>query len=104
MNQTRQFSFLEHREELVFDTVKNYQIYSPHNNITKIIQSINRSQQRKKKLRKIKSQIQGLKDDVEKLKLLSQNQLISSSSPVSGTGPKSKYWSFLFGEENQRGR
>jgi len=99
--------------EVIFDSVMNFQIYFPHNNIKKIIENINKDKMKKNKIKEIQNQIEGLKAGVEKppttqpsfstipLPPVGQSP---SPSPVTGSQSpvnlKSKYWGMLFRVES----
>lgn len=51
-----------------FETVKNYPLYFPHNNITKIIESIEQQKIKKNKLQEIKMRVEDFKSEVGKMK------------------------------------
>jgi len=101
--------------EVIFDTVMNFQIYFPQNNITKIIENMNKERMKKNKIKEIQNQIEGLKAGVDKppsgqgsythipLPLPSAGQSPSASPVAAGQSPvnlKSKYWGMLFRVES----
>jgi len=54
-------------DDFVFDSVKNYRFYFPKNNITKIIENIEREVQAKKKLEDMKNQVEDMKSELGKV-------------------------------------
>ena len=69
-----------------FETVKNYPLYFPHNNITKIIESIEQQKLKRSKLRQIKR-------SVEEMKLEMSRMSISSLRRASAFSPRNNVMS-----------
>ena len=95
----------EDKDEIVFDALKNFPIYFPHNNIVKIIETTEQQLAKKNKLEEIKHQIEDLKVGVGRLlpsllKIKSSGNL-PRSYPKPTAAPKNKYWTLLFGDDEQ---
>jgi len=54
-------------EEFVFETVRNYRFYFPHNNISKIIEAQRREEEKIAKLQALKSHVEDIKLEASKI-------------------------------------
>jgi len=97
--------------EIIFDAVHNFQIYFPHNNVKKIIESITKLKEKKSKKKEIQNQIEGLKMGTERI-VNSHNSFsnlhvvsptrtpMANNNPESPKNLKNKYWAMLFRVES----
>jgi len=63
------------------DMVRNYQIYFPHNNVTKIIQSIEQQEAKKNKREKMKKEVENVRVGLNRLESLSQRHSTFTGLP-----------------------
>jgi len=97
--------------EIIFDVVQNFQIYFPHNNVKKIIESITKDKVKKSKKKEIQNQIEGIKMGAERpinSRSSFSNLQMASPTPTpmaannqgSPSNLKNKYWAMLFRVES----